>query len=1097
MKKLTLAAAIASFGAAVPACAIESHAIQNVRGQPVFEFKFYSPADGVYAQLGDEELASEREWPRFEIDAIVKGGHYWAQMIMPKGNDGPAIMNIGASLVERNASALSPVVSGDYRTMVHLKVDGELNHPDYKDFSLHGLANFGYLQAEPHETVMNLPRGDVYDLVAAAIHELAHALGISTDGYEPQPYFPQFGSDLGMGVLMVDDHGRPARPDQPILCDFCDHPYDPEAFDVRAERGRVVGPNINEVLEGALPGVPVAMHAYWGDVRIYNPGMMSHLELKNAAMSHQLYRNYVGLMEADLAVLQDLGWTIDRRLMFGRSVYGSGLNIVNDRGYYARTPDGTAYVPGEYNRALLGMGLHVYGSHNDIRQVADLLSAGEGGAGIRIDGEGNTLRIDPGVRVHANGPDGNGVIFAYGRNHVLVHRGDIEALGTSGVGLRFDFGDNMIPNDGEYRGSYIHQVHEEPFGPAPELQGPLVGRADITGRVAGTEAAILASGNAYVGHINIMQGARIEGDIVSHYAQRDEAGALRLTTLSFGQKADADGHATGVGDPDFRMAYDGHIRGGNVSLALDGGATRLNGAHGVHDVAVAPGAELSGAAHYTLGEGGVFVNAGTVAPGNSIAAVRIDGNYRQTESGTLQIEFNPQGEHDVLAVSGSLDLAGTLELHPAEGWYDNAWRLEVAILPNGAGKTGEFDTVSAATTSPTLTFGAQARGDQRYVLTATRAADAYSRHGTNDNARAAGEALARAGNATPAEARPFFVALDFSAPDGSDVARALDQVSPQGYSAGLAASLLRERDVMESVLRGFGDGLRHAPGADWQAFAVAFGAKGRQDARSTMAGYDASTYGLAIGGGRRLASNPDLAVGVHLDIAQQSVSLASPLWGKGRTTAFGLGAQLQYRPDALEGMHAWGGLRLGVEHGSMDRKVGVRNYYAAHSADWTGHSASVEVGGGYRWRLSPAATAGPVFALNYARVSRPGLEESGPAATRLALESRHVDALRSSLGLGATLRHELANGGTLNSYAQITWDHEWLDREVVQTASFAAMPGSTFQSRNDVLPRNSVGLRAGLTWQRSERFSVGAGLGGRLGSGYTSLQGQVSLRWAF
>src|SRR5690606_647980 len=202
-------------------------------------------------------------------------------------------------------------------------------------------------------------------------------------------------------------------------------------------------------------------------------------------------------------------------------------------------------------------------------------------------------------------------------------------------------------------------------------------------------------------------------------------------------------------------------------------------------------------------EGGVFVNGGTVAPGNSIAAVRIDGNYRQTESGTLQIEFNPQGEHDVLAVSGSLDLAGTLELHPAEGWYDNAWRLEAAILPNGAGKTGEFDTVSAATASPTLTFGAQARGDQRYVLTAPRA----------------GEALARAGNATPAEARPFFVALDFSAPDGSDVARALDQVSPQGYSAGLAASLLRERDVMESVLCGFGDGLRHAPGADWQAFA--------------------------------------------------------------------------------------------------------------------------------------------------------------------------------------------------------------------------------------------------------------------------------------
>jgi len=48
-----------------------------------------------------------------------------------------------------------------------------------------------------------------------------------------------------------------------------------------------------------------------------------------------------------------------------------------------------------------------------------------------------------------------------------------------------------------------------------------------------------------------------------------------------------------------------------------------------------------------------------------------------------------------------------------------------------------------------------------------------------------------------------------------------------------------------------------------------------------------------------------------------------------------------------------------------------------------------------------------------------------------------------------------------------------------------------------VLPRNSVGLRAGLNWQRGERFTVGAGLGGRLGGGYKSLQGNVALRWTF
>lgn len=1096
MKKLALVAGVALLWVSTAASAREDHIVHNDLGRPVFDLRFFGPADGTYVQVLDQAYVSTREWERFEVEGVKKAGHYWAQMISPKGDTGPAILHLG-TMDQLNAGALSPVLSGDHRTLVHRRLDGDSGLPAYEDGTLLGFAHFGRMQAHANESASNLPRGPGIDLLAAAIHEFAHTLGIGTDGQDTgERNLPRFGDSLGMGVLMVDDHGRPAHPNQIILCDLCDHPYDPDAFDVRGGRAMVVGPHINEVLEGALPGVSVTMYRDIAGVRVYDPAMMSHLELKNAAMSHQGYRNYVGLLEADLAVLQDLGWDIDRRLMFGRSIYGSQLSIINDRGYYARSADGTAYVPGEYNHALLGMGLHIYGSHNHIRQVADLLSAGEGGAGIRVDGEGNTLRIDPGVRVHANGPGGSGVIFAYGRNHTLLHRGDIEALGTSGVGLRFDFGDNQLLNSQEYRGSYIHQIFEEPWGPAQELLGPLVGRSDITGRVAGSDAAILMSRNAYVKSIHLMQGADIEGDIVSHYAEHDESGALRLTTLSFGRKADAEGRATDVGDPDFRLTFDGSIQGGNLSLALDGGSTRLNGSHRVHEVRVQPGAGLTGTAHFRLSEGSEFVNTGTVSPGHSIGSITVDGDFRQTASGRLQIEFSPAGEHDVLAVSGSLDLAGTLELHPAEGWYDNAWRLKAPVLPNG-GKVGEFDRVSVGTASPTLTFNAHAFGDQHYVLSANRPGDAYSRYGTNSNARAAGDALARAASTAPVGIRPLYVALDFSAPDGSDVARALDQISPQGYSAGLAASLLREREVLDSVLRGFGDGLRHAPASDWRAFAVGFGSRGQQEARSAVVGYDAGTYGLAVGGGLRVASHPDMAWAVHFDISEQSVRLQSSGWGKGRATAIGLGAQLRFQPDALVGPHAWGAFRFGVEQGAMDRKVGVRNYYGAHSADWTGRSASLEVGGGHNWRLSRSVSAGPMVTLNYARVSRPGVEESGPTATRLALERRSVHALRSSLGLSGSLHRTLDNGATVSGHAQLTWDHEWLDREVVQDARFAAMPDYSFQSRNDVLPRNSVGLRAGLNWQRGERFTVGAGLGGRLGGGYKSLQGNVALRWTF
>src|SRR5690606_9860310 len=315
-------------------------------------------------------------------------------------------------------------------------------------------------------------------------------------------------------------------------------------------------------------------------------------------------------MEAELIVLQDLGYTSNRRNFFGRSVYGSDLDIINYRGFFARNTEGTHYIRGEYNRATLGLGLHVYGDRNRVRQVADLLAAGEGGAGIRVDGVGNTIMIEPGVRVYANGVQGQGVMFTYGKDHALIHRGNVEAMGPQGVGLRFDFGGNSLSNARETRGSYIRTIEGEPYTLLPELDGSLVGQADITGRVAGREAAIHISDNAHVERIHIMRGARIEGDIVSHYAQRDERGDARLTTLSFGQRADDNGRATGIHDPAFALRYDGNIRGkANLALSLDGGFTELTAEHQLHDVTIQAPATMMASGTYELAEAGIFTNA--------------------------------------------------------------------------------------------------------------------------------------------------------------------------------------------------------------------------------------------------------------------------------------------------------------------------------------------------------------------------------------------------------------------------------------------------------------------------------------------------------
>lgn len=96
-------------------------------------------------------------------------------------------------------------------------------------------------------------------------------------------------------------------------------------FDLRQEKGYFTGDHVQEVLNGAMP---------------------------------------------------DIGLSIDRRNVFGYSVYGDDLTLNNTNGYFARNEDGTAYLPGQYNMATQGLGLHSYGECNTITQAVDLLTAG-------------------------------------------------------------------------------------------------------------------------------------------------------------------------------------------------------------------------------------------------------------------------------------------------------------------------------------------------------------------------------------------------------------------------------------------------------------------------------------------------------------------------------------------------------------------------------------------------------------------------------------------------------------------------------------------------------------------------------------------------
>ena len=249
---------------------------------------------------------------------------------------------------------------------------------------------------------MPLPQDSQSGLASTVIHEFGHALGFWTSD-APLTRFSE--KSYLYESHLYDWRGVQAQPGMEIRTpnrEAATEPY----FDLpkyindrpNAAIPYFSGQHVSDVLEGEelrtynyfgikldqkVPGLPVN-----GNEGVDSEDYvdLTHIELRNSLMSHQSWSNYMSFMEAELAALQDLGYTIDRRDFFGRSVYGDGRTIVNDAPYYARNADGTAYIAGTYNKNPYGMGLHIYGSGNTVIQNAPLMTKGMAAVGIRIDG---------------------------------------------------------------------------------------------------------------------------------------------------------------------------------------------------------------------------------------------------------------------------------------------------------------------------------------------------------------------------------------------------------------------------------------------------------------------------------------------------------------------------------------------------------------------------------------------------------------------------------------------------------------------------------------------------------------------------------------
>jgi len=490
-------------------------------------------------------------------------------------------------------------------------------------------------------------------------------------------------------------------------------PYD--TTNPRAGKLYFVGTNVTDALHGAtfdgVSGIPINGWERIGDpqtgkIVAYVPEL-SHIQTPGM-MSHVAYSNYTSFMEVELAVMQDLGYKFDRRNYFGFSEYDNNLSYTNTNGYSARNPEGTAYLPGVYNQTPLGIGLHVYGSNNNIIQAADILTIGDGAAGMRIDGAGNTVTIAKDTSVRSDGYRGIGALIAYGNSQVLNQAGTISANGEKGVGVQFDFGSSSNGASDEYRGSYIRYQRDvdEKTGkitegenlkltdkngntdPTPELNSSLVKEYNLSGALSAATHAIYIGKNAFVENINVNNGASITGDITSEWKHFNTDGSydgvkgngsdalkLQYKGTNYAYNCYIPKLVTNL-NFNANINYAGNISGkDNMRIKVGSGTLNYTGTADVVSVEVAKDASLLGSGSYSVYDWntmmptdytdekmGQLINYGTI--GATTGDVNINGKLTSkkgnidivpTENGSRVYLLNVNGHADI---SDSKLLAG-------------------------------------------------------------------------------------------------------------------------------------------------------------------------------------------------------------------------------------------------------------------------------------------------------------------------------------------------------------------------------------------------------------------------------------------------------
>ncbi|MGO4573995.1 autotransporter domain-containing protein [Microvirga sp. 2TAF3] len=551
------------------------------------------------------------------------------------------------------------------------------------------------------------------------------------------------------------------------------------------------------------------------------------------------------------------------------------------------------------------------------------------------------------------------------------------------------------------------------------------------------------------------------------------------------------GSLTKVGTGTLTLTGDSTYTGPTVVRA---GKLTVNGSL-ESSVTVASGAVLGGAGKIDR----LMAQAGaTVAPGNSIGILSVDGNVTFAVGSVYQVEVDAAGRSDRIELSGKATLeGGTVQVLAENGSYRPS--TDYLILGANGGVTGKFERVTSnfAFLMPSLSYDAN-----RVNLILERKPEptkptpvAFNSVSATSNQTQVADAVEALGNGNPVfdavigqsvnGARQAFNALSGEA-HASSVATAY-------AGAGMVQNTLisRLRTSPSSPSFTLGQGTYTAayaadrPGApqleavpvrsfDPHRFALwgeGFGSWGRVGGNGNAAGLEASTGGFILGAEAKVDSN--YRFGVAGGFVSASFDVNGRLSESTTGTVFG----------SIYGAAKWDALhiRLGTVFAShdvdMSRTISFPGFSDRARASYDGSTLMIFGEVGYEFDLD-RFKAEPFVGASVMRLHTNGFqEEGGPAA--LTGYSRTYDLGTTTLGIRTEAR--LSVDFPLTLRGMVGWQHAFGD--VNPTALLAFSGGaSAFTVSGTPIDNNTLVAEAGLDWQINNDATLGVSYFGRIGS---------------